>query len=109
MKIPKFSGIINECPVFSLKAKFLQCRKNIFQKQILSMSHRVLFHMRTGVCFKYFANDCLWKQFFVFEVLPDLFQLDFLTVLVTLRLFSQWQHRIRATKLQKSAKSCPTC
>ena len=73
------------------------------------MSHRVLFDMRTRVCLKYFPNDCLWKQFFVFEVLPDLFQLDFLKVLITLRLFSQLQHRIRATKLQKSAKSCPTC
>ena len=56
-------------------------------------------HMKTKVRLKYFMNDSLWK------FAPDPFKLDFFDN------FGKAFHtvyKIRATKLQKSAKICLT-
>ena len=50
---------------------------------------------------------CSWLSLetsFCFQVTPGLFKLIFLTILVTLRFFTQFQPKINDTKLQKSSK-----
>ena len=64
--------------------------------------------MKTRVSLKYVVNDCLWKQIFDFNFAQTLLTLTSLTILVTLRPFTQFQLKIRAIKLQKSAKICLT-
>ena len=63
-----------------------------------------LFHMKTRVCLIYFVDDYSWKQFFASNSPGSPSNLIFKTILVTMRLFTQLQFKIRATKLQKSAK-----
>ena len=61
------------------------------------------FHMKTRVSLKYFVNDCLWKQLFSSnssQIPPNLISL---TILETLRPFTQFSPKIRAIKLKKSA------
>ena len=59
--------------------------------------------MKTSVCLIYFVNDCLWKQFFTSNLPQYPSDLILWTILVTIRLFAQFQIRIRATRLHKSA------
>ena len=63
-----------------------------------------LFHIKTRVYLKYFVNDCLYKLF----ILPIRFRfpsnLICLTILLTLKLLKQFQHKIRVRILRKSAK-----
>ena len=58
--------------------------------------------MKAKVCDKHFVYKCLWKQFFAFKShqIPLNF---FSTILVTKKALTQFQSRIRATKLQLSA------
>ena len=65
-------------------------------------------HMKTRVSLKYFLNDCLWKQFFAFNSLQTFSNLISWPILVSLRPFTQFYSKIRAIKLQKSAKICLT-
>ena len=60
--------------------------------------------MKTRASFKYFVNDCPWKQVFAFNSPQAPSNLISLTIFVTLRPFTQFQSKIRAIKLQKSAK-----
>ena len=60
--------------------------------------------MKTRVCVTYFVHNCLWKQFFASNVPQVPLKLIFWTILVTIKLFTQFQLKIRATKLQKSAE-----
>ena len=60
--------------------------------------------MKTRVSLKYFVNNCLWKQISAFNSPQAPSNLISLTILVTLRPFTQFQPKIRAIKLQKSAK-----
>ena len=57
--------------------------------------------MKTRVSLIYFVHDCVWKQFFACNLSQSLSKLIFWTILVTMRLFTQFQLKIKATKLQK--------
>ena len=57
--------------------------------------------MKTRLCPIYFVHDCLWKQFFASNLPQASSNLIFWTILVTMRLYTQFQLKIRATKLQK--------
>ena len=46
----------------SPKPKILPLVAKSPEKQKLNFSCNALFHMKTRVCLKYFANDVLWKQ-----------------------------------------------
>ena len=59
--------------------------------------------MKANVCDKYFVYKCLWKQFFAFNSHQIPLKLIFSTILVTKKALTQFQSRIRATKLQTSA------
>ena len=58
--------------------------------------------MKTRVSLKYFMNDCLWKHFLASNVPQTPSNLISMTVLITLRSFTQFQPKIRAIKLQKN-------
>ena len=73
---------------------------------ILAKNRNQFFHI--SVSLKYFVNGCLWKQFFAFNSLQNPSNVMTLTILVTLRLFAQFQPKIRAIKLQESAIICLT-
>ena len=60
--------------------------------------------MKTGVCLRYFVNDFLWKQLFVSNSPQNPSNLNLFTIFVTLRPFTLFYHKLRATKLQKNAK-----
>ena len=60
--------------------------------------------MRTRVSFKYFVNDWLWKHLFPSNSPQTPYNFISLTMLVTLRPFTQFLPENRATILQKSAK-----
>ena len=64
--------------------------------------------MKTRVCVIYLVHDCLWKQYSVSNLLQVSSKFIFWTILVTIRLFTQFQLKVRASKLWKSAKSCLT-
>ena len=64
--------------------------------------------MKTRVCAIYLVHDCLWKQYFVSNSPQVSSKFIFWTILVTIRLFTQFQLKVRASKLWKSAKSCLT-
>ena len=75
---------------------------------ILNFSRSAPFHMKTTVSLKYHVNDCLWKPFLDFNAPQTPSNLDLLTILVTLRLFTLFEPKIRTIKLQESAKNCFT-
>ena len=75
---------------------------------ILAKNRNQFFHMKISVSLKYFVNGCLWKQFFAFNSLQNPSNVMTLTILVTLRLFAQFQPKTRVIKLQESAKICLT-
>ena len=52
--------------------------------------------MKTTVSLKYFVNDGFWKQLFASKSPLTPSNLISLTVLVTLKLFAQFKHKIRA-------------
>ena len=60
--------------------------------------------MKTKVSLKYFRNDCQWKECFAFNSTQTPSNLITLTILLTLRLFTQCLTKIRAIKLQKKLK-----
>ena len=66
--------------------------------------------MKTRVSLKYLVNDCLWRHFFPAHPPPPQTPsfLISLTILITLRPFTQFYSKIRAIKLQKSANICLT-
>ena len=71
-------------------------------------SRSALFHMKIRVSLKRFVNDCLWQQFLDSNTPHSLSNLIYLNSLVTLRPLTQFQPKIRAINLQKSAKICLT-
>ena len=60
--------------------------------------------MKTRVSLKYLVHGCLWKQFLTSNLLQAPSNLIFETIFVTMRPLTQFQPKIRATKLQNSAK-----
>ena len=64
--------------------------------------------MKTRVSLKYFVNDCLWKHCFASNSPQTPSNLISLIILVTLSSFTQFEPKIRAIKLQKSAKNSLT-
>ena len=65
--------------------------------------------MKARLSLKYFVNNCLCKQIFVFNSPQALSKLIYWTISVTARSFIQFQLEIRAIKFQKSAKTCFKC
>ena len=64
--------------------------------------------METRASLKYFVNGCLCKHVFASNSPQTPTNLISLAILATLRPFTQFQSKIRAIKLQKSAKICLT-
>ena len=62
--------------------------------------------MKTRLCLIYFVHDCLSEQLLASNSPQSCSDLFFWTILVTMRLFKQFPLKIRATKLQKTAKFC---
>ena len=93
-KMSKLHGIIAQCLVLS---KFPE-------KQKLNICRSALLHMKTGVCLKYFVNHFLWKQSLASHQPHTTSNLICLTIFVNLRPLKQFQPKVRATNLQKSAK-----
>ena len=60
--------------------------------------------METRISLKYFVNGSLWKDVFASNSPKTPSNLISLTILVTLRPFTQLEPKIRATTLQKKAK-----
>ena len=57
---------------------------------------------------KYFVTYCLWKPFFDSNLFQTPSNLISLTILVTLRLLTLFQSKVRAIKLPKRAEICLT-
>ena len=64
--------------------------------------------MKTRVCLKYFVHDCHCKHFLASNLPQAPSNVICLTILVALKHLTQLYLKIRATKLQKSAKICLT-
>ena len=64
--------------------------------------------MKTIICLKSFVNDYLQKQSFASNSPHTPSDLILFTNFVTLRPFTQFQLKIRTTKLPESAKICFT-
>ena len=62
--------------------------------------------MKSRVSLKYFVNDCLWKHCFAPKSPQVPSNLIPLKILGTLRFITRFLPKIRAVKLQKSAKIC---
>ena len=78
------------------------------KEQKLKFSGSAKFYMKTRLSLKYFVNDCLWKHFFDSNSPQNPSKLISLTLLGTLRPFTQFCPKVRANKLQKSVKTCLT-
>ena len=65
-----------------------------------------LFRVKTRVCLIYFVKDCLLIQLSASNLpqLPSKFIYE--TILVNVKLFTQFELKIRESKLQKRAKFC---
>ena len=64
--------------------------------------------MEIRASLKYFVIGCLWKYLFTSNLPHVSLNLIFLTILVNLTTLLLFQAKIRAIKLQKSAKICLT-
>ena len=60
--------------------------------------------MKIRVFLKYFVDGCLWKQLLPLNELQDPSNFIFIMNLITIMPLRQFYPKIRATKLQKSAK-----
>ena len=74
---------------FSHYEKFVNTGKKLLENK-LNGCRKVLFQMKTRVSVKYFVNDCLWKYFFVSNLLETPSNLIPLTILATLRSLTQF-------------------
>ena len=92
----------------SQNENFVSISKKLLKKKKLNFSGSALFHIKTRVCLKFFVNDCLCKQLFASSLPQTPSNLICLTIFVTLRPLTQFQPKIRATNMQKSAKICLT-
>ena len=90
------------------KMKILSMLEKSAEKTNLNFCGSALFHMKTRDFLKYFVNGSLCKQFFVFNWPQTSSKLICLTIFVTQRPLTQFQLKIRATNMQKSAKICVT-
>ena len=70
----------------------------------MNFSRSGQFHMKSRVCLKYFVNYCLWKQLFASKSSQIISKLTCLTIFVTLRIFTQFYSKIRATIYKKALK-----
>ena len=61
--------------------------------------------MKIKASLKYFVSDCVQKAFSDSNLSQKFSNLIYLTILVTLRLLALFQPKVRAIKLQNSAKS----
>ena len=81
-----------------------RCKQKTADKKKLKPCRIALLHIKTRVCLIYPAHDCPRKQFPTPNLSQSPSNLIFWTILVTMRLFTQLQFKIRATKLRQSAK-----
>ena len=77
-------------PSLPAKIKILAMLAKNSLKQELNFFRSVLFHMETRVTLKYFVNGGLWKQFFASNSTQTSSNLISLTILVTLRPYTQF-------------------
>ena len=71
-------------------------------KREIELSCSVLFQMETRVFLKYLFKGCLCKQFFSSNSPQARSNLIIFIILVTVSSLTQFQPKIRATKLQES-------
>ena len=107
-KFGKLHGMIAYFPVSLLKRKFSHYQQETLEKQKLIFSCCTPFHVKTRVGLKYFVNSRLLKLFFDYNLPHTTPNLIFLIFLVTLRLFTLFQPKIRAIEIEKSPKICLT-
>ena len=67
---------------------FLNNSKKCLTKQKLNFSRCALFHLKTGVSFKYFVTECLWKRFLDSNSPQISSNLIYLIILETLKPFT---------------------
>ena len=103
-KFGKLHGMIAYFPVSLLKRNFSHYQQKTLEKQKLIFSCCALFHVKTRVRLKYFVNSCLLKFFFDYNLPQIPLNVIFLIFLVTLRLFTLFQHKMRAIDIEKSPK-----
>ena len=70
------------------------------------LSRIALFHLKTRVCLKGFLDDCLRKKFSASKLPQATSKFIFGTILVTIRLFTDFKLKIGETNLQKRTKFC---
>ena len=87
LKTSQNDSLVSSLPA---KMKILSILEKTSGKQKLNFARSALIHMKTRVSRKHFVNDCLWKQFFTFSSSQTPSNLISLTILLTLRPFSQF-------------------
>ena len=105
MNISKLHRIIAWYSVLLLKLKFCQYQPKILEKQKSNFSHRLLFHRKTTVCLKYFAQDSLLKQYLASNSSPGPFKFDFFKNFGKFKNFNTVLTKNQATKLEKYSKN----
>ena len=110
IKISKIHRIRNYCPLFLLNQNIFDTSR-IQTKSFLmlaenksKLSRIALFHIKSRVYIIYFVHDCLWKQYSACNLPRAPSKLIFGTILVTIRLFTHVQLKIREVNRQKRAK-----
>ena len=58
------------------KVKVLSVLAKAYSKIEIKLFHRVLFHIQSTVCLKYFGQDCLCKKYFASNLQSYLFKFD---------------------------------
>ena len=61
-KISNLIELLSNAQFSSRHENFVNPIKNLLKKK-LKFSRIALFHMKTGVCLKYFVSDCSWSSF----------------------------------------------
>ena len=77
-------------PSLPVKMKILLIIAKTLEKQKLDFSRSALCRMKARVSLRHFVNDYLWKQFFASNSSQTPSDLISLTILVTLRPFTQF-------------------
>ena len=88
--------------------KILPVLAKTSRKTEIELCRSALFYMKTRACPKYFVNHFLWKQFLDSNLLRTTSSLICFPIFVNLRPLTQFQLKVRATNLPKSAKICLT-
>ena len=83
---------------------FFQHQQGTAEKQKLNFSRSALFHMKTGVCLKYFVQGCILKKFFASNSPQAPLSLIWMTILINVRTLTQFYFKLKAPNFQKGPK-----